>query len=80
MQVADANGHADLAKLFQDALSAELGYRVPRLGVTTTVDVSPDEVADVGALLTILRGGKFYAPVLERMAKDQPAGEGAERS
>jgi transcriptional regulator with XRE-family HTH domain len=76
MKLADEHGHADLAELFQDALSTELGYRVPRLAAAKSIEVLPGEEADFDALRTILRGGKFYAGTLEEWRKiSQPVKE-----
>ncbi len=67
MHVSDAHEHADLAQIFQDELSEQLGYRVPRQGVSGTVDLLPGEEARINALLAIMRGGNRFIEKLSEI-------------
>ncbi len=72
MQTADAYGYSDLAMVFQDELSEELGFRVPRLIGSDTAEILPEEQPLIDAVLTVSRGGKRWAKVrseLERVLK-----------
>lgn len=68
MNLAHSRGLDSLARAFQDAISGELGYRVPRVGAAKTVDLLAGEEQDIDALLTILRSPR-YADELKKWQK-----------
>ena len=55
MKIADEHGFRDLAEVFQSALSKEIGYEIPRIGVTSSFEILPGELEDFQALSEILR-------------------------